>query len=119
MNLEVIKIEIAKLECRKGDVVVVKAPETWNPDQIGKFIDYLHYCFRDLRFMGLPANAEVSIITPPPEPAGDPMLEVLEQIKAFQLSFNDVMKDIHLSSGTLSLAEVHEGESLLPVRLGA
>lgn len=79
VNIETVRIEIAKLECRPLDIIAVKCPENWNPDQMMQFRDYLSLCFPDLRFMCLFAEMDLTVVTPPDEPAGDPMLAALRK----------------------------------------
>lgn len=67
IGLEVVKIEIAKLECGPGDIVVIKVPKEWTMDQVAWMQRYLHAGLPNHRFLLLPDEMDLTVVAAPPE----------------------------------------------------
>ena len=69
-SIEVLDFHIGKLQLNHDDILVIKAPESWNPRQIGMFGDHLRHVLvnhkdprlRDIAIMVLPAGVELDKI---------------------------------------------------------
>jgi hypothetical protein len=63
-QMEVERIEISRLKCVPGDIVVLKFPVAWQTETVINYGKYLSTIFPDLKFMFLPSDTEISILHP-------------------------------------------------------
>ena len=62
--IEAVRIEIAKLECRPGDTIVIRLPADWGYEFTHSFFDYLERLNpfpNGVKVAMMPAGSEVTV----------------------------------------------------------
>lgn len=62
--MDAVRFEIAKLDVKAGDVVVIRTDAFRSSDHIRFFRDDIARQFPDLRFMVLPKTMELAVLAP-------------------------------------------------------
>lgn len=67
--IEVVRIEVGKLQLLPGDTLVIRCPEGWAPCQITQYAEYLRAQKTvpdGVKLLMLPAGAESGVLLPLP-----------------------------------------------------